>query len=393
MIPTFNPGSIIDDRFELLEPIGEGGMGSIWQAREQATGRKIALKLVRATRGGELHARFRREVDVIRRFSHPNVVAVLDAGELPDGLLFLAMELLHGSPLSNHLKGRPLPPSEILPVVAEACRGLEAAHAVGVVHRDVKPENIFLAIVEGAGVVPKLLDFGLSTAGDGRVQPRISASGQVLGTPAYMSPEQAMASPMLGPASDVWSVGVLLFEAVSGKLPFGGTNAGTQLDAILRDEPARLPSEVDGFTRSIIARCLKKDPRQRYPDAGALREDLERAMDALTHRALPIVNIDVAPESAPSTRGALSDPARVAAEPPITRAGRDQRVPLRGRSSILIAPFALALCAFALWRAKRPHQVPLHAEVGVAQTARVRAAAVVRKLPRPAPASEPRGKP
>jgi serine/threonine-protein kinase len=380
MTQVLREGSVVGGRFRLVRPIGEGGMGSIWQAREEASGRPVALKLVRAARDGELHERFIREARIIRKFSHPNVVGVLDAGELVgEGLLFMAMELLHGSPLANHLRpGHPLPATEILPVLVDVCRGLEAAHAAGVIHRDIKPENIFLAVVEGRGVVPKLLDFGLCTADDGRETNRISLTGQVLGTPAYMSPEQSMAHPALTPATDVWSIGVILYEAVAGKLPFAGANAGRMLDAIVRDDPASLPAEVDGRTRSVILRCLQKDPALRYPDAGALRADLEATLAAIDRPDLPRPSMyDADPSSFPQ-RGALSDPERVAAEPPITRDERHQRQALaRPRSPIFVAVLAFALCAGAVWWASaRRHARPERLDTGIGHAAGTRASVV-----------------
>ena len=369
-------GVIIGARFRLLRPIGEGGMGAIWRARDESGDRGVALKVVHAPRDSELHLRFKREARIIRQISHPNVVGVIDAGELPgENLLFMAMELLHGSPLSNHLHGKPLPAVEILPVLIEVCKGLEAAHAVGVIHRDMKPENIFLAIVEGQGVVPKVLDFGLSTAGDGRMQTRVSMTGQVLGTPAYMSPEQATAQPGLTPAADVWAIGVILYEAVCGKLPFGGVNPGLQLEAIVRDQAAATPAEVDGRTRSIIARCLQKDPDLRYADAGALRTDLEWAWNALKDLPPPdSASFDRDPVSV-SQKGALADPVRVAAEPPITRPSRAPKQAIaKGRSPWLVAPFAVALCVVAVWYAQRPRA--RKAEIGVGIVARRLAAAL-----------------
>jgi serine/threonine-protein kinase len=392
MLPALHEGEVVGGRFRLTAPIGEGGMGSIWQARDETTGKPVALKLVRAAHDGELRARFMREARVIRQFSHPNVVGVVDAGELPgEGLLFMAMELLHGSPLSNHLNpGQPLPAEEILPVLVDVCRGLAAAHEKGVIHRDVKPENIFLAIVEGRGVVPKVVDFGLSTAGDGRMEARISRTGQVLGTPQYMSPEQAMASRFTTPATDVWAVGVILYEAVSGKLPFGGANAGRQLDSIVRDEPAAVPAAVDARTRAIITRCLQKDPARRYPDAAALGADLERALAALRGESETPAPVTDAEPGSLQVRGALSDPERIAAEPPTTRDGRCQRHALaRPKSPLLVAPFALALCALAVWTTQRRHAaVPLRVDAGLARLAKARAAAVTQQA-EGAPAERP----
>jgi serine/threonine-protein kinase len=355
-------------------------MGSVWQAHDDVLGRTVAVKIVPASREDELYRRFHREARIIRRFSHRNIVEVFDAGEIAgEGLLFLAMELLHGSPLSNHLRaGEPLPPAEILPVLAQVCQGLEAAHEAGVIHRDVKPENIFLAIVEGQGVVPKVLDFGLSTVGNRVAQTRITADGQVLGTPMYMSPEQATARTDLTPATDVWSMGVILYEALAGKLPFFGNNVAAVLDAIVDGRPASLPAEVDRYTRAIVARCLQKDRDLRYADAAALRADIERALDALARDEEAPPPVDE--EASPSERdrpGALSDPVRIAAEPPITRPTRATRLAFgRARSPLLAALVAATLCGVAVAAVPRHHDRPAHAEPGISRLVRVRVTAL-----------------
>jgi eukaryotic-like serine/threonine-protein kinase len=374
-------GVVAGGRFRLVRPIGDGGSGSVWQAHDEVLGRTVAVKMVPASPEDELYRRFHREARIIRRFSHRNIVTVLDAGEIAgDGVLFLAMELLHGSPLSNHLRaGEPLPPTEILPVLVEVCHGLEAAHEAGVIHRDIKPENIFLALEPEKGVVPKILDFGLSTAGNRTAQTRITADGQVLGTPMYMSPEQATARPDLTPAADVWAMGVILYEAVAGKLPFFGANVSLVLDAIVLGHPASLPAAVDRHTRAIVARCLQKEPARRYPDAAALRADLERAIEAILREreGAPPVDEDEATPSERDRKGALSDPVRIAAEPPITRPSRATRLALgRARSPLLAALAAAALCAIAVATVPRRHEPPAHAEPGLARLVRARVAAM-----------------
>ena len=200
----------------------------------------------------------------------------------------------------------------------------------------------------------------------------------MLGTPTYMSPEQAAARPDLTAATDVWSMGVILYEAVTGKLPFYGTHVTALLDAIVHDEPAGVPAAVDARTRAVLARCLRKDPAQRYPDAAALRADLERALEAVKGAA-PAAHDEEDPPSAPART--LSDPVRIAAEPPITRPSRRQRQALgRARSPILIALLALGLCLGAFYAVPHRHASGRHvdhAEAGLGRIARARAAIVV----------------
>jgi serine/threonine-protein kinase len=353
-------------------------MASVWQAHDEARGCDVAVKIVPAARDDQLYARFLREARLIRKFSHRNIVSVFDAGEMPgEGLLFIAMELLHGSPLSNHLSpGEPMAPEDVFPVLIQVCRGLEAAHAAGVIHRDIKPENIFLAILPGEGVVPKILDFGLSTAHDRAAQTRITADGQVLGTPMYMSPEQAIARQDLTPASDVWSMGVVLYEAMTGKLPFFGTTLTAVLDAIVAGEPAPIPPSVDVRTRAILGRCLQKEPARRYPDAAALRADMERTLEARAREKTATPAGDAcSTEDEVEPPSSLADPERIAAEPPTTRRDRTQRQALgRAGNPVLIALVAAGLCGAAVLAVPRAHVARMRAAAGVARVAHDRVA-------------------
>ncbi|WP_437815382.1 serine/threonine-protein kinase [Sorangium sp. So ce1078] len=311
-------GDVAGGRFRLIRPIGSGGMSSVWWARHELIGRDVALKLSPALRDEQVVGRFIREAKIIGKFQHRNIVGVVDAGELPDeGYLFLALELLRGSPFADRLiPNRPLPPEEVVPVLIEVCCGLSAAHAEGVVHRDIKPENIVMAMVPGEGIVPKIVDFGISQltdAGDA-----ITIDGQLLGTPSYMSPEQALGKRTIDARADLWAVGVMLYEALSGAQPFRGGNHHAVLRRILETEPAPLPPSIPQRLRKIAGRCLEKDPARRYPDAASLRADLQAALDDLGASApAPIVILSPASAGQRSLattrpRGALAVPPRLA---------------------------------------------------------------------------------
>jgi len=285
-------GELLGERYRLIRAIGAGGMGTVWWARDERIGRDVALKLSPPESDGTNAPCFVREAHIAAQVSHPNVVGVLDAGEVAPQRRFLVMELLRGETLAARLRPRePLPVAEALSITIEVCRGLEAIHAQGIVHRDVKPENIFLADVPSEGRVPKLLDFGCSSrAMSARTtfvpallrssepnEPAHEGTPPGLGTPQYMSPEQARGEEDVDGRADLWALGAVLYEALAGRAPFEGTDVDVVIDAVLTEEPGPLPGWVPEGARRLVARCLEKDRRRRYPDARSLRLALEDA--------------------------------------------------------------------------------------------------------------------
>src|SRR5215218_8295095 len=238
------PGSRLSD-YEIVRPLGSGGMGEVWLATELRLGRKVALKLLPAdlTLDPTRVQRFEQEAGAASALSHPNVCHIYALGETPHGQQYIAMELVEGVTLRLRLAsgGRQRVP-EALDVTIQIAAALTAAHAAGIVHRDVKPENV---IVRPDGIV-KVLDFGLakltvagSTRADDTRTLLVTQAGTVLGTVAYMSPEQARGQEVDG-RTDVWSLGVVLYEMVAGQLPFAGRSPSDVLAAILEHDPAPL---------------------------------------------------------------------------------------------------------------------------------------------------------
>jgi len=258
-------------------------MGKVWAARHELLGRDFALKFatlpLRA--GPEVRARFMREAQTVGRLRHPNVVDVADFGEVePGGGLYLAMELLEGASLAERIAQHGLlRPREAASIAVEVARGLSAAHAAGIVHRDIKPENIFLARGPSGGVMPKLLDFGISKQKEDETLATIN--GQNLGTPAYMSPEQALGELDIDHRSDIWSLGVVLYEMLSGRHPFVAPNYQALLPKIADEPPTPLDEVVPPPLRRIVYRCLEKRREDRYPDADALGAALEDVLGSL----------------------------------------------------------------------------------------------------------------
>lgn len=300
-VRTWKPGLTIGGKYTLLRALGEGGRGAVFEAQNAWTGRTVAIKVMRPElEGGEEDAeRFLAEARMAARVQHPNIVDILDMGEDPtDGSLYLVQELLRGKELRARLDERGhLDAPEALALLVPVMGALEATHAAGVVHRDVKPENIFLSTNSAGEVVPKLIDFGISKSlhgglGSGSKRAK-TRSGIVVGTPYYMSPEQALGSPYVNAQTDVWSLCVVLYEALCGERPFEATSAAALMAQILRDSPAPLERKAPWLSRrlcAVVERGLQRDRAQRWPTMTALREALLEAFETPeppTAEALP----------------------------------------------------------------------------------------------------------
>jgi serine/threonine protein kinase len=272
-------GDLLAGKYTLEARLGAGAMGEVWKAKAVDLSRDVAIKILRREHAGdrEIVARFLREARAANLVRHANVVDVLDVGEDAEGTPFLVEELLDGEDLGAHLTAHGgLPVDAAMKVLVPIVEAVAFAHGRGVVHRDIKPENVFLART-GATMVPKLLDFGIShVAVEGGA--RMTATGVALGTPAYMSPEQIKGARNVDARSDVWSLGVLLHETLSGELPFKGETVADHFVQIATGTPVPLEIAAPHAPRAlarIVARCLKRSPADRYQDAGTLLFDLE----------------------------------------------------------------------------------------------------------------------
>jgi len=298
-------GRTIAGKYAIEALVGEGAMGAVYRATQTTLGTTVAVKVLHRWLAGEpmFAARFLREAQAASRVDHPSSMRVIDFGEEPDGLLYIAMEFLDGRTLAKVLEEEgPFSVARIVDIASQALAALQAAHEIGVIHRDIKPENIMiLSGTDDEGRthdVVKVCDFGvaklLDPAGRGR-GPSVTANGIVVGTPEYMSPEQARGD-ILDARSDVYSMGVLLFQLMTGKVPFDSSTAfGTALMHVT-DEPTRprlLNPRVDTRLEAVCLKAMRKRPEERHASARELRAEL---------RALAGVDGDATGDLPPSSR-------------------------------------------------------------------------------------------
>jgi serine/threonine protein kinase len=287
-------GQVFDGRFRIYRKLGEGGMGTVYSARRLDFESDVALKLLKVdfARDDGIRKRFMYEARVISNLRHPHVVRLFDFGQTSDGHFYMVMELLEGESLADRLAYRFVTYREVFDIVPPICGVLGEAHTRDVIHRDLKPENIFLLKVEGNDEFPKLLDFGIAK----HIQAEtMTQSGTLWGTPAYMSPEQAAGSAVGGQA-DIYAIGIILYELISGNLPF---NASTQMGYAVKhlNEPARplssipgledVPAELDAF----VLRLLSKSPE----DRPATMEEVASTLFGIRERCFDEALLDVVP--------------------------------------------------------------------------------------------------
>lgn len=292
--PSFSHLAALDlPGYEVLGELGRGGMGVVYKGRQSRLNRLVALKLMQPGIGatGEAVDRFKAEAEAVAALQHPHIVQIYDIIEHA-GTLVCALEFVAGGSLADRLGGQPLPPREAVELVATLARAVQHAHDRGIIHRDLKPANILLSgspVDVAAGTpmpqqlaVPKITDFGLAKRldrGDGPTR-----TGAVLGTPCYMAPEQAQGKPGgVGPWTDIYALGAILYECLTGRPPFRDETAMATLLQVVNDPPMpprRINPQIPPATEAICLRCLEKVPAKRYPSACALADDLEKALDS-----------------------------------------------------------------------------------------------------------------
>jgi eukaryotic-like serine/threonine-protein kinase len=334
---------ILGGEYQVLEKIGTGGMGSVYKASQPAMNRMVAIKILhpKLANRKDLTSRFRREARAMSQLSHPNTVKVFVYGEMEDdGSLYIVMEMLEGRNLNQTVrKEGPIPSDRAIPILIQVCGALQEAHDLGIVHRDLKPENIFLSRQGGINDYPKVLDFGLAKVTERQMQPGsiiLTQEGMVFGTPEFMSPEQAQGK-TLDARSDIYSLAVILYELLTGKLPF---SAKTPMEYIQKHvtEPIiplservadrQFPKGLD----EVMARALSKKPENRFQTAAEFAEAL-RPFGGAAAQALPSLRPDK-----PAASMAL----------PSTQSGTPSSEKKSAGSGLLIGVAALCLIAGVL---------------------------------------------
>jgi serine/threonine-protein kinase len=286
-VEIFDPmkGAVVAGRYRIELKIASGGFGAIYRALDLREDRDVALKVIhpRLATDPAVIARFRREGAALRALKNPHTVAAYDVGETDEGMLYIAMELLEGESLFDHFRKRgPLPWRRMAQIARAVCDALAEAHALGIIHRDLKPANIHLELRGGGGFV-KVLDFGIAKIihGSALDDADLTHAGQMIGTFDYMPPEQMVGGELSAP-SDIFTLGIVMYEMITGELPFGAQPSAAKMLASIMATKVRPPSalaEVPPELDRVILRCLARKPADRYPDIAALSADLDRVLD------------------------------------------------------------------------------------------------------------------
>src|SRR5256885_11149616 len=288
-------GQVIADRYHVIKKLGEGGMGQVYLAEHVKMGRRSAIKVMNPSmvHDPDAVARFNREASNASRITHPNVWAIYDFGETPDGLIYLAMEFIEGEPLTDLLQREgALPVPRATAIFLQTADALQAAHDLGIVHRDLKPDNIMLSRRKGGGDTVKVVDFGIAKAvGGDEAGQKVTKTGLVVGTPEFMSPEQLSGDTLDG-RSDLYSLALVFYRMLSGKLPFEATTVQETMIKRLTDEPATLTQSRPDLSfppglQPLLDTPLARTPAERYQTVAKFAADVAAVTGRPVARSVP----------------------------------------------------------------------------------------------------------
>ncbi|MEZ4459663.1 MAG: serine/threonine-protein kinase [bacterium] len=365
-------GTVIEGKYRLERELGAGGMGAVWLATQVMVDRKVAVKLLHPAflDQQDLQARFEVEARAIGRLNHPNCITLFDFGFSPDlGAFYTVIEYVNGQSLDKRL-GTLMPIPEVISIIRQVALALDHAHHQGILHRDLKPENVMLAQMTDGSELVKVLDFGIARIvkgdADSEEAQRITKAGEVFGTPAYMSPEQARSTRQLGPPADLYGLGVMFYELVAGKLPFFSNSAFDLLMMhVTKPVPPITRSDVSDDLKAIILKLLEKEPEKRFQTGRELAKALDTVTGSPSTDELVMSASRAATAPIPTMLG-LDEPAyaspNASAEIPTTTYERYVQVteppPAKSKAPILIGIVGvlsiLAVMAVIVWAVEKP---------------------------------------